>query len=245
MRKQTQQAHPDGRMNLLLASLDSEDYLSLIGSCKIVTLKCGRRLNDQDEDLEAVYFPLTCMVCLLVSTIRKKPGLELATIGREGVVGAIEVLSSRGALGFHLVQLPGTAVRIPANIFQQEAKARPSIQRLLNLHQYALTRQILQGGLCNNVHTMSQRCARWLLTTHGHARQDSFPVTQEFLSQMLGVRRATVNSALGDLRNAGFISFVRGRLTVLDVGGLERASCGCNNAVMRTYEKLMVGGPKE
>ena len=243
MRNPPQQVHPDGRMNLLLAKLNAEDYLSLIGNSKVVTLKSDSRVCNQDEALEAVYFPLTCMICLLVSTKSTKPRLELAVIGREGVVGGTEVLHSQGALGFHLVQLPGTALRVPAHIFRKETNARPAIQQVLNLHLYALTRQILQGGLCNNAHTMAQRCARWLLTTHDHARQDSFPVTQEFLSRMLGVRRATVNAALGDLRKAGFISFVRGRLTVLDIDGLQRTSCECYEAVKQVYENVMGGEP--
>ena len=105
----------------------------------------------------------------------------------------------------------------------------------MGLHHYALTRQILQGGVCNHLHSMEQRCARWLLITQDSAEKDTFPITQEFLSHMLGVRRATVNEAVGNLRKAGYISYVRGKLTVLDRAGLEAVSCTCYETVKRVY----------
>jgi len=244
MIKQTQQVHSDPRTNLLLARLNSEDYQSLMAKGKVVTLKLGKRLYNQDDPINAIYFPLTCMVCLLVSANGKEPRLEMAIVGKEGVVGAAEVFHSQGALGIHVIQLPGTAFRVPAESFQEETRSRPLTQKLFGLHLYALTRQILQGGLCNHVHIMAQRCARWLLITHDQAGEDSFPITQEFLSHMLGVRRATVNEAIGVLRQAALIRFTRGKLTVLDRHGLESASCECYEAVKRVYEAVMTSKVK-
>jgi len=97
-------------------------------------------------------------------------------------------------------------------------------------------RQVLQGAACNRLHSMEERCARWLLMTHDRAGEDTFPLTQEFLSNMLGVRRATVNVATGMLKKAGFIRYVRGNITVVDRTGLESASCECYQAIIRAYD---------
>jgi hypothetical protein len=185
--------------------------------------------------VDAVYFPLTCMVGLLGSTSNKQPRLELATVSREGVVGATEALDSHGALGFHLIQIPGYAFRILAAAFRAEICDRPATEKLIGLHLYALTRQILQGAVCNHVHSIEQRCSRWLLVTQDSAGTNTFPITQEFLSHMLGVRRATVNEAVRMLRKAGLIGYMRGKLTVLERGGLESAACGCYETVKRVY----------
>jgi CRP-like cAMP-binding protein len=235
---------PDPKDNLLLAELDTEDFEALIAKSRVVSLKLDRRLYYQDDPVDAVYFPLTCMVSLLVSTTGKQPRLELATVGREGVVGASEVTHAQGALGVCLIQIPGAALRTPASAFLEVVRSRPRLDKLVNVHLYALTRQILQGAACNHLHTIEQRCARWLLASHDRATRDTFPLTQEFLSHMLGVRRATVNPATGSLRDAGLITFVRGKLTVLDRKGLEAASCRCYATVRKAYTSAMKSGIK-
>jgi CRP-like cAMP-binding protein len=122
--------------------------------------------------------------------------------------------------------------------------SRPLVQKVLNQHLYALMRQILYGAACNRIHSMEERCARWLLMTHDRAGQDTFPLTQEFLSHMLGVRRATVNVATGMLKKAGFIQYVRGMLTVIDRSGLESAACECYRDIRRVYESIFPGPTK-
>jgi CRP-like cAMP-binding protein len=113
------------------------------------------------------------------------------------------------------------------------------MQQLIYQHMYALLRQVLYGAACNRIHSMEERCARWLLMTHDRAGRNTFPITQEFLSHMLGVRRATVNVATGMLKKAGFIQYVRGRLTIIDRPGLESASCGCYKAILKVYSSLV------
>ena len=150
------------------------------------------------------------MVSLLVTT-NGSPAMEMATIGNEGVAGASEVLQTQAAMGLNLIQIPGAAVRIKADDFRTIIAAGPAMQKVINQHLYALMRQILYGAACNRSHSMEERCARWLLMTHDRADGDTFPLTQEFLSHMLGVRRATVNVATGMLKKAGFIRYVRGK----------------------------------
>jgi len=239
MPKQTQlEESPQPKINRILQKLDSKDYDSLMARAKVVQLKFGQRLYRQDKPVDAVYFPLTSMVSLLVSFSRKVQ-MEMATVGREGVVGAAELLQKQGAMGLSIIQIPGAAVRIPADSFLKELSARPLLEKAMHRHLFALTRQILHGAACNRLHSMEERCARWLLMTHDRASQDSFPLTQEFLSHMLGVRRATVNVATGMLKKAGFIRYVRGQITVIDRAGLESASCECYRAIIRAYDSVM------
>ena len=230
-------------MNRLLAQLGREDYHALMLEAKVVPLKFRKRLIRQDEPIEAVYFPLTAMISLLVTT-DGQPQMEMATIGNEGVVGASELMQEQGAIGLNLIQIPGEAVRIEAETFRKLVVQRPAVRRLVDRHLYALMRQILYGAACNRLHSMEERCVRWLLMTHDRAGEDTFPLTQEFLSHMLGVRRATVNVATGMLKKAGFVRYVRGKITVIDRPGLESASCECYQAIVRVYDSVLFDGRK-
>jgi CRP-like cAMP-binding protein len=229
----------DPKSNRLLAMMETEDYTALMAAGKVVSLKFRKVIHRQDKPIDAVYFPMTCMVSLLVTT-NDRPQMEMATVGREGVCGAAELLQTQGAMGLNLVQIPGEAVRIDAATFQRIGR-RPLIEDILHRHQYALMRQILQGAACNRLHNMEERCARWLLMTHDRAAQDHFPITQEFLAHMLGVRRATVNVATGMLKKAGFIQYVRAKLTVIDRRGLESSSCDCYGAIVKAYDSILDG----
>ena len=233
----------DPKINRLLAALEPADYAALLADAKIVSLKFDKELNKQDERVDAVYFPLTSMVCLVVST-DGKPQMEMAMIGKEGVVGASEILQVQGAMGLNVIQIGGTALRVKAALFQEFISTRPLVMKVMHQHLYALMRQILYAAACNRIHSMEERCARWLLMTHDRAGQDTFPLTQEFLSHMLGVRRATVNVATGMLKKAGFIQYVRGKLTVIDRNGLESASCDCYRDIVRVYDSVLPPVPK-
>jgi CRP-like cAMP-binding protein len=228
----------DPSMNDLLARLEREDYESLMLGAKIVSLKLRSRLVRQDASIDAVYFPLSCIVALLVTT-DGRPQVEVATIGKEGVVGASELIQSQGAMGLYIAYLPGVAVRVEARALRRLLESRPSVLGLVHQHFYALMRQILYGAACNRIHSMEERCARWLLMTHDRAGQDTFPLTQDFLSHMLGVRRATVNLATGMLKKAGYIRYVRGKITVLDRAGLELTACACYRAINKSYDSIL------
>jgi CRP-like cAMP-binding protein len=164
--------------------------------------------------------------------------VETATIGREGVAGAAGFILNQGAMGLYIVQLPGMAIRIEAEAFGKLLSSQSKLRNLIDRHLYALTRQILFGAACNRLHCMEERCARWLLMTHDRAAVDTFPLTQEFLANMLGVRRATVNMATGVLKKAGLIRYTRGKMTVIDRPGLEAASCKCYRAIWAVYESV-------
>ncbi|HEX3742610.1 MAG TPA: Crp/Fnr family transcriptional regulator [Bryobacteraceae bacterium] len=222
------------KSNRLLAALEDDDYDATVQGAQFESLKLHKRLHEQDTPFDAVYFPLTCMMSLLV-TASGEPQMEMATIGYEGVVGATELIISKSSFGLLLIQIPGIALRIEANYFHDLIETRPALSKLIHRHTYALLRQVLIGSACNRIHTMEERCARWLLMTHDRARRDSFPLTQEFMSHMLGVRRATVNAATGALKSAGYIHYVRGQVTVLDRPGLESATCACYAGIVKSY----------
>ena len=230
------QTSADPRINSLLAALEPADYEALMADATIVALKLEKRLYKQDERIGEVYFPLDCMVSLLVQPL-DGPLVEAATIGREGVVGTVGLTLNQTAIGTHFVQLPGMAVRIGAEALAKHLSNRP-LRSLIDRHQYALTRQILFGAACNSLHATEQRCARWLLMTHDRAGTDTFPLTQEFLAHMLAVRRATVNASTASLKKAGFIHYVRGQLTIVDRTGLESACCACYRSIWQAYDKV-------
>jgi hypothetical protein len=163
--------------------------------------------------------------------------VETATIGHEGVVGASELIQDQVAMGLHIIQLPGAAVRVEADVFRKHLMTLPGLRSLVERHLYALMKQVLHSAACNRLHGMEKRAARWLLMTHDRARADTFPLTQEFLANMLAVRRATANVATGTLKRAGFIRYVRGKVTVVDRAGLESAACDCYSAVWRSYDR--------
>src|SRR5882672_3677369 len=146
MTKQTQQQQSvDPKLNRILQKLAAEDRDLLMTRATVVQLKFGKRLFRQDEPVDAVYFPLSCMVSLLVS-FNSKAQMEMATVGREGVVGAAEILQNQGAMGLSIIQIAGAAVRIPAGSFLKELGARPRLEKFMHRHMFALTRQILHGA---------------------------------------------------------------------------------------------------
>ena len=205
-----------------------------MAEAEVVSLSLNVRLFGRDGRVDTVYFPVTCMVSVLAGPAGGDL-TEAATIGREGVAGSEGAFQNYPAIGLYVVQLPGAAVRVEASTFRKQLDNLPALKNVLDRHWYAMTRQTLIGAACNRLHQIEKRCARWLLMTHDRADADTFPLTQEFLANMLAVRRASVNSATSALKKAGLIRYVRGQLTVVDRSGLELASCGCYRAIREAY----------
>jgi CRP-like cAMP-binding protein len=224
----------DPRTNRLLAALEPVDYEAFMAEAEVVALPLNNRLFRRDGAVDAVYFPVTCMVSVLAGPADGEM-TEAATIGREGIAGSEGALPDYPAIGVCVIQLPGAAVRMEAEAFRKQLGSLPALKSLMDRHWYAITRQTLLGAACNRLHQIEKRCARWLLMTHDRAGADTFPLTQEFLANMLAVRRASVNSATSALKKAGLIRYVRGQLTVIDRPGLELASCGCYRAIREAY----------
>jgi len=195
----------------------------LLGVLEPVTLRFGEVLHEPGLPITHVYFPVGCVVCLQAAA----EGPEVGLIGYEGAAGislalGVEVSSARA-----LVQASGTALRIKAAHFKKALPHCPALQRSVYLYADAKLRQARQTIACNRFHAAEARLARWLLMTGDRARSDEFFLTQAFLAEMLGVRRATVNEAAGALQHRDLIGYNRGKLRILDRKGLEAAACRC------------------
>jgi CRP-like cAMP-binding protein len=225
-------AHP--RVNGLIGALQPADYEAFMAKAEVVPMPLHTQLFCRDGQVDAIYFPVTCMVSVLAGPADGDL-TQTATIGREGVAGAESAMLNQPPMGTYIIQLPGAAVRIEAEAFRQQLGNLPALKCVIDRHWYAMTRQTLLGAACNRLHRIEKRCVRWLLMTHDRAGTESFPITQEFLANMLAVRRASVNSATSSLKKAGLIRYVRGQLTVVDRHGLESASCDCYDAIRKAY----------
>jgi CRP-like cAMP-binding protein len=175
----------------------------------------------------------------LVVMLEDGAGVEVATIGNEGMAGLPLLLASVSTRTWTVCQLPGEALRLEASAFEELVRGSGALQRLL--YRYAQVRydQMVQNAACNRHHGTKARCARWLLTTRDRVEADQFPVTHEFLSSMLDVRRSTITLTASALQKAGFIRYSRGQLTILDRRGLETIACECYRAVKQIYDRLL------
>jgi CRP-like cAMP-binding protein len=228
--------------NRLLAALPHDVLSSLRPHLKPVSLPRGRVLCDAEEPLKRVYF-VEAGVVSLVTVFEDGTTPEMATVGREGMVGISALLGGDHALGRYVVPVPGFALAMEASWFQGALRERPELRAACEVYAQAFVRHILQNVACSAAHSVEQWCARWLLMCHEQAEHDTVELTQECLAEMLGVRRSTVTVVAGSLQRAGLIDCRRGAIKVLDRLGLEAAACECYRIVRDGYERsLMRGG---
>jgi PAS domain S-box-containing protein len=223
-------AKRSGTANGLLAALPLEDYQRLHAGFETVTLTYGEVLYEPGDAIEHVWFPNDSLVSLL-TTVEGRQALEVGLVGREGVVGISLALGMDVASVRALVQGTGTAMRMEAARFREEFAQSPALQRELYRYTHAMLVQVRQTAACNRFHVVEARLARWLLMTRERVRSDQFLLTQEFLADMLGVRRVAVTKAAGTLQQRKLIGYRRGKIRILDRKGLEKASCGCYRVV--------------
>ena len=194
-------------------------------------------LYEPNELLRHVYFPTSGMISLLL-VLKDRSVVEVGRVGNEGIVGLPIFLGVRTSHTRAFVQIPGEALRMKAHVFRKEARQGGPLASLLLRYTQALLRHSERLTACNTWHPIEQRLCRWLLITHDRVQADRFEITQEFLSQMLGVHRQSVTLAASRLQKAGLIRYSRGKLTILDREGLEATSCECYRAVKREFENL-------
>ncbi|WP_426959624.1 Crp/Fnr family transcriptional regulator [Muricoccus radiodurans] len=224
--------------NALLAALPEEERTLFLGEVERVPLAFKRVLQELDEPVTHLWFPRSGVASML-SEMTDGSIVEVATVGREGVLGLPLVLDAGQSAQRVLVQIPGEADRMTAAAFARLRPRLPGLERLLLRYALSLVTQVSQGSACNRLHPIEARCARWLLLTHDRVDGDSFPLTHEFLSQMLGVTRPSVTIAAGMLQRAGLIRYGRGVVEVLDRAGLEGASCECYGVITREFRRLL------
>ena len=223
--------------NRLLVSLPERDRSRLIPQLEILTLFAKETVHETGQEMNYVYFPLDCIV-VLISSVEAKDTVEVGLIGNEGMVGLPLFLEADTTPDTAFSQVPGKAVRIKAEAFKEEVSRGGALHALLHRYTQALFTLVAQSAACNRVHAINERCARWLLVTHDRAGADQFSLTQEFLAEMLGVRRASVNAVARVLRKASLIQYSRGKITVIDRPGLEAASCECYGVIRTEFDRL-------
>jgi CRP-like cAMP-binding protein len=231
-----------GRLNRFLATLPPHDFSLLAPHLRTIPLERGVMLHDVGEEIEHVYFPHSGMVSL-VAVMRSGADVETATIGRAGVIGASAGLGAKQSVGRAIVQLPGTGAWLSACQFHAAANRSQGIRDLIVRYNDLLLAQVQQSVVCNALHTMEGRLCRWLLQAHDCMDGNAIPLTQEFLGQVLGVRRTTVTIAAQLLQSAGLIRYRRGHIQILDRTALEELSCECY-AIVRGFKDKIFPPPE-
>lgn len=228
---------PDPRHNLLLRSLPEDEFDRLLPALEPVQLDVREQLYERGKAIEDVYFPVDAVLSLL-ATVEGEAAVEVATIGYEGMGGLPVFLGAAESPHDCYCQIAGTAVRLPTSELRRCLSHDGALHDLLHRYTQATMVQLAQNVACNRLHTTEERCARWLLQTRDRVAADEFSLTQEFLAQMLGVRRGTVSLTAGVLQQAGVIRYTRGRITLLDVDALHEAACDCYDIVQAEYRHL-------
>jgi CRP-like cAMP-binding protein len=222
--------------NKLLAALPADELQRLMPHLKRVSLSIKQVVYEQNEDIETVYFPESAIMSL-VAIMEDGTIVEVATVGNEGMTGLPVLFRTRRNPLCMYSQMDGDAYQMSVENLQAEIDRRGPLMAILLRYADALLIQVARGSACNQLHSVQQRCARWLLMTHDRVRGDTFALTQEFLCRMLAVRRATVSEIASSLQEAGLIRYSRGKMTILDRKGLEAASCECYRVIRAEYER--------
>ena len=224
--------------NRLLDALPRSEFMRLLEGCEAVDLKFGEILAESGGPIRHVYFPTHCAI-VLFTLMDERTSLEVGLVGNEGVVGTALVLDMAASPQRAVVQGPGGAVRMEADLFRQALEGSPELQHVLKRYVHAVMAQLAQTAGCTRFHVVEARLARWLLMTQDRASSDSFHVTHEFLAQVLGVRRVGITRAATALQGRGLIRYARGNITVLERAGLEAAACGCYAADKASYARSL------
>jgi CRP-like cAMP-binding protein len=225
------------RLNAILAGLPSAEFQRLASHLEVVDVPLRKDVYKAGEPISEIFFPLDSIFSL-VAVADGKIIVEVATIGREGMVGLPLFLGAATSPHPAFCQIGGKAARMTSSQFSDALAHNGSLHRALNRLTQAMMVQIAQNVVCNSTHSSRQRAARWLLMTHDRVGRDDFELTQEFLAQMLGVRRATVSEVAQWLQSKGMIRFVRGQITLMDRNALVETSCPCYSIVKAEFDSI-------
>ena len=226
------------RSNAILNTLSDSHLEQLLPKLKLVELDSGKTLYEPEQKIEYTYFPTSGIISLL-AMFEDGASVEAGVIGNEGLLGTPVVLGAEATPHLAIVQANGQALRMAARDLKAEVQNDGALMNAMLRYTNVMFIQVAQTAACNGLHTIEQRLARWLLLTHDRVRRDEFLLTQEFLSRMLGVRRAGVSVAANNLKQAGAIDYRRGNVVVVDRKRLEDTSCECYKAVKQEYDRYL------
>ena len=224
--------------NRLLDRLPAAEFQRLLPSLETISLPQGYELCNQDDPMSHVYFP-TSGVCSVISATDEGRVVEAATIGNEGMIGIPVMLGLDFSPSRAISQVSGAALRMPASAFVKALEPAGPLDTIMRKYIAFSLRYAYQTVACNALHSVEERMCRWLLMTHDRVGKDDFVLTQEFLAEMLGVRRQSVSVVAGILQAAGFITYRRGVMNIVNREGLEAGSCECYESTTWYYERIM------
>jgi CRP-like cAMP-binding protein len=224
--------------NLILTRMPEEQFRAIARFLVPVDMPVGMQLVVPSAPVEFVYFPVAGLISVDALTERGE-SVEVGVIGREGLSGVYGLLGHEQGAHSVIMQGPGAGLRIRMGIVRDEYLKGGPFAQLVHSFLYMQMVQMGQSVLCNRLHPVEARMARWMLTACDRIQTDSLQLTQEFLAQMLGSRRSTVTVSAGQLQREGLIDYTRGRVRVVNRAGLEAKACECYNIVRSTYDKLI------
>jgi CRP-like cAMP-binding protein len=224
--------------NLILAQLPDAEYDALAKFLVPVDLPLEMRLSEPNEPIEYIYFLNSGLISTDALTA-KGESVEVGVIGREGFAGLPALLDQPQMSHAVIMQGVGEGMRIRSSVLREQFVKGGMLQRLVHSFAYLQLVQVSQSVLCNRMHEVDARLARWLLTSADRMESDSLNLTQEFLAQMLGVQRSTVTVAAGDLQRAGMIGYSRGKIHIIDRAKLARTACECYQIVSASYQRVL------
>ncbi len=224
--------------NRLIDALPPRQRRDFIARCEAAPLVAGQTLCEAGQHQDYAWFPLTGFISLATRIDAHAP-LELALIGNEGMLGASLAQGVDAAPSGAVVLGAGRALRLTATQLRRALRDSPQLRRVLDRYLYVLAIQLARSAACLGFHKIEPRLARWLLTAHDGAQDDSFHLTHDALAGMLGVRRSSITVAAGALQRSGLIVYVRGAIGILDRAGLEAAACSCYRAMLADYGRTM------
>jgi CRP-like cAMP-binding protein len=237
-RERSDSAQAAGIRNHLLGLLPAAELEAVMSVAEETRVTAKEMICRRGEEMPFVHFPHDCVISL-VTELEDGSSVEAMTVGCDGFAGLAIFHGLSSSRLTAIGQISGTAHRITSTAFRRLVDECDALKRVLHRYSQFVFESVAQSAACNRMHVIEQRCARWLLMSEDRVGRNHFDLTQEFLAEMLGVRRPGVTVAMGALEKAGLISHGRGRIAVVDRPGLERASCECYGAVARRQRELL------
>jgi CRP-like cAMP-binding protein len=225
------------RSNLLLARVSPADMNTLRQELVVAPLAQGHVLAESHEEIKNVYFPHSGILSFVVELLDGE-AIETGMVGRDGEFGAAQALDDKVSLNKVVIQVPGTASVLGAHRLKSLANSMPDFRALLIKYELFFASQAQQTSACNAVHDVQTRMCKWLLRMHELVGND-LPLTQDFLAQMMGVRRTSVTGVAIELQKAGMISYSRGHIHIEDIRRVRENACECHEALESHYEKIL------
>lgn len=224
--------------NAILALLSEGELASVRTDGELVKFALRQPVYRPDAPIDAAYFPIDCVLSV-VTRMEDGSLIEVGTIGREGTTAIPLIMGAETTANDSFCQVEGRAWKMPARSFVALLNGSADFRRAMNRYLQAYVNMLGQMAACNGLHSVLERCARWLLMTQDRVNRAEFPMTHEFLAAMLGSRRSGVTVGAATLQGAGYIHYAHGKISVLDRAGLEATACECYGVAQEQFNSLM------